>query len=299
MLSAPRVRQYLSATKFLKDYFVFRQNTDPHFSYECWAAELNFKSRSYMRMICVGERRLTPEFIQVFAQQMQFSTEDINHLTLLALYDKAKTNSQRQLYLEKIIESLETKENRVEIKNYVEFLSSPILPLLQLILSFNDIDGKLEVLKNLLNEDSQKIKLKLATLENLGLIQTLQNKTQQDESLQNQSWKAKPNSFKVPDLPGNQALLDYHQAILKKSQLALQQNPQSRRFRTLLLALNSNEFEELSQEIENFLKKILFKFNPSELNGRKIYQFNLNSFAVTNTYQSTHIDNHNKPELPL
>ena len=99
-----------------------------------------------MRMICIGERRLTPEFIQVFAQQMQFSAEEMNHLTLLALYEKAKTNSQRQLYLEKIIESLETKENRVEIKNYVEFLSSPILPLLQLILSFNDIDGKLEVM---------------------------------------------------------------------------------------------------------------------------------------------------------
>ena len=279
-ISWPKVQGYLSATRYLQDLFVARQKQDSQFSFEIWAAELNFKSRSYIRMICNGERKLTPHFIDIFSKKMNFNEVEKEHLSLLALYDKTKNPTQKKFFLNKAIENLETPKDRLQIKNYVEFLSSPISPLLQIILAFDDIELTLEQLKLLLNEDSKTIKTNLLQLLNMQLI-TANGPPDHPQTL----WKSNHHSYDVPDLPGNQALLDYHRAHLKIAEKALGIDPQLRRFRSLIVGLSTNEFKELTQEIEMFLKKIINQFNTNQLDNRRIYQINVQAYPMTEIYR--------------
>lgn len=144
------VKKYNNILKYLQDYFNYRKSTDKKFSYDTWVAELGFKSHSYMSMLCKDKRAITPQFISVFSKKMCFSSSEEKHMTLLADYSRAKTDSQKKMYLEKITESLDSEDILYDIKNYAQFLSAPSALVLLLLISFDGIIATTTNLKNLL-----------------------------------------------------------------------------------------------------------------------------------------------------
>lgn len=273
----PDLFEYFSPTQYLQDLYAFRKSDNGGFSYESWAAELGFKSRSFLKMIISRERSITPHFIEVFCEAMSFSKEERTYFSLIVSHGQSDSDDEKSYYLDRLFEIKGQKKDLNEIINYQEFLSSKILPHLLVLLSFKDLDRRVETLASFLNEDTQTLQKNLETLERMGLA-----------NCENSIWISTKKSFKVPKDFGSSALEQYHNNSLNEAMLAQKKPFHERRFRSLLLPLSKEDYEQLVQDIESTMTKLVAKYDSDFLNEKRLYKLNLNFFPITATYQSDH-----------
>ena len=270
----PNAQQYTDIVKFLNEYFDYRKKQDRSFSYDIWAAELGFKSRIFMYLICNGKRAITVQFVNKFSDKTNLTTAERNHLVLLASFHKAKSAELKSVFLDKILESLETKETVFNIHHYKSFISSPTMPLVKMILSFDDIKGSIEELSEVLNMNKSEIKKDLVVLEKLGLVQKLVN---QKQTL----WKATSKAFKVPNDLKINLMKEIYDRDLSEAQNINKQSDIFKKFRTILFAINPDEHNGAIQEIEKFVTKMKNKYGYNNIQGKHILKLNMQAYPVT------------------
>lgn len=276
----PKPTEYLLITDYLKDYFEYRRSLDSAFYYEEWAAELGFKSRSFMRMLCQGTRKITQQFIKIFSEKYKFSELDTEYFTGMALYQRSESAIQKKFYLDKLFERYKPKGVESEIKDYIRFLSDEKLPLIQTILSFEDARINESVLSGLLNINKKEALDYLNRLEEMGLI-----KKALMESTGETIWVSNSKSFKVADSKSDAALKIFHKNSLVEAQAVLDCDNRQRRFRSVYFALKEESFSEATEEIEVFINKLKAKFGTTDLVNKKVFKMNLNIFDVTEKYE--------------
>lgn len=278
--SQPILKQYIHLTQYFEDYFKFRKFRDSKFSYEVWAAELGFKSRSYLRMISKGSRSITLQFIKIFSDKMNFTADEQEYMTFMAFYSKAKSPTQKKIYMDKILDRIDPEQNRLEIDNYTEFLSSPHLMSLLLIISFEDVIATEANLKNLLGLKAIEIKRHLKTLQKLKLI------TQKKAARYGQDiWVSNSRAIKISDKAKDAALLKFHMRTLVEAREILENDPEFRRFRSIYFSVPENQLDDLSHEVESFLKKMRQKFGSNQLHGKNLVKMNLQTYPVSRTHK--------------
>lgn len=270
----PNARHHTDIVKFLNDYFEYRKKQDRSFSYEIWAAELGFKSRIFMYLICNGKRAITVQFINKFSDKIKMVAAEKNHLILLASFHKNKSPELKAIFLDKILESLDVKESTFNVHDYHSFISSPTMPLVKMVLSFDDIKGSIEELTEVLNMSKAAIKQDLVVLEKLGLVQKLVSPKQT-------LWKATSKAFKVPNDLKINMMKDIYQRDLTEAQSINQQPDIFKKFRTILFAISPEEHDGAAQEIEKFVTKMKNKYGYNDIKGKHILKLNMQAYPVT------------------
>lgn len=272
--SLPQVRRYLCVATYLQDYYKFRKLMDSKFSYEEWAAELGFKSRTYMRLLCQGKRALTSDFVDIFSEKINLSGEDREHLILLSLYDQAKGPQYKEIYRAKILSSLASDEYQLDLKEYTEFLSCLSLPLIHTLLAVNNLQATDVKLAHLLTESVEFIQLRLVTLQKMGLA-----------SQKDGIWFSIQRSFKVQGESRNQALALYNKNNLKEAESFISQHDEIKRFRSVHFAFNEEQIVEMDKEIENFFSFLKNKYSCPKSNSDRYFKMNLQLYPVTQPLQ--------------
>lgn len=276
MNAQPILFEYMSATNYLYDLMLFRKSEAPGFTFESWASELGFKSRSFLTMILNQERSITPQFIEVFANSMSYSEEEKSYFSLLVQYNQSTSEIDRTLFLDSLLEIKGKRKDLVEIQNYTNFLSSPLMPKLLVLLSFKDLDRSVLGLTQFLQENTVTIEQSLAQLHELQLVQ-LQN---------NGHWVPTKKSFKVPKNFGSEALTNYHNHSLQEAISAQKKPAALRRYRSLLLPLSDKDYQNLLGDIEALVNKAVAKYDSEILHQKRLYKMNMNIFPVTEEFIS-------------
>lgn len=271
----PDLFTYLNVNQYLEDLYTFRKAENRSFSYEAWAQELGFTNRSFLRQIVIGRRSLTEKTTQTLCEKMNFSTSEREYFHLLVLYSKSKTQEQRNLYGRKLLHLIKSDYPQTEVQNYYEFLSSPLLPRLQTLLSFEDIEKSTENLSALLGITPHKTESALQLLKKINMAESEVNGRGLHE------WKSLQKSFKIPDKVGDQALLSYHELSLKEAIQARDLPAQQRRYKSLLLPLSPHEFDEFLEDLQVFIQQTLRKYDVDDLRSRRLHQVNFNIHAVS------------------
>ncbi|MES2802962.1 MAG: TIGR02147 family protein [Bdellovibrionota bacterium] len=266
----PMVRRYLSVTAYLQDYYKFRRAIQPKFSYEEWAGELGFKSRTYLRFLCEGKRTLTADFIDIFSKKINLANADKEHLILLSLYDQAKDFEYKNIYLPKILSSLICNESAIEAKHYIQFLSYPDLPVIHLLLAVNDLKATAEKVADLLDESLEHVQSRLKILEQMGLAYS-----------QGGVWFSKTKSFKIKDESRGQAVSIFNKETLQEAQSFVLRNDVAKRFRSIYFAFNEDNMSEIDKEIENFLSLLKNKYLTPKFENDRYFKLNLQFYPVT------------------
>lgn len=266
----PKICTYIDIVRFYQDYFTDRKSKNPKFSYEIWGLELGFKSRTFMKLIASGKRQTTNKLIDIFAAKNNFNDNEKTHLIHLALYQKAKTDLQKKIHFEAVLQTLDSSTNVALIQNHVEFISSPTLPTLQLVLAFKGVNTSEKNLVQITGQTLKQMKSDLKKLEKMGLAY-----------LEDGMWKSIYHSFKIPDEVQSKALKKHHSNNLKESLDIIDNDDLKRRFRSVMFALNDNNFGDLTQEVESFLAKIKNKYDTVKNKGDRIYKLNLQTYPIT------------------
>ena len=97
----PVLTRFLSITSYLQAYYSYRKEAEQTFSYEIWANELNFKSRSSLRMITFGKRNISDTLIETFATQENLSDSEKQYLVLLSNLQESKNIQLKKIFLDK------------------------------------------------------------------------------------------------------------------------------------------------------------------------------------------------------
>jgi uncharacterized protein (TIGR02147 family) len=275
----PDIKCYINIHDYLKDLYYFRKNTETGFSYEMWMHELGLKNRSFLRQIIVGRRSVTEETSHVIGARLNLDSVDFEYFQLLVLYSNARSTEKRNFFWGKMRQLISPRTEPVEIREVQDFVLETLHPRLQLLLGFKNAPKDVESLALLLKTSEAELQKALLKLEEMDLVQ----KTTAISGIQ---WQAKTKSFRVPGNVGSEVLLDYHQRSLEDAISARKLSANERRYRSLILALTSTEFDEFMKDFEVFVQQSLNKFDNDDFANRKLHQINFNIHAVSRVFTS-------------
>lgn len=284
-ITAPSPTSYLDLHQYLKDVYNHRKNLDNTFSYQTWAEELGLKSRSSLRLVILGQKPLTLSLSQTLAAALNLSALEREYFLLMTAHHLETEPEKRKARMRHMLDLLKYINGRVECSDLDDFLADTHIPPLQVLLSFEDLSRTPESISRLLQKDLSLIETWLQTLQNLKLAHF---------NPETQSWEALHNSFKISERLGNNTLQNYHAAVLRESAEAIHLPVHTRRFRTLLMALNESQYTEFCQKLDESLSSLLSQYASSEFQGKKLYRYTM---ALT-PLSSVSSEEHENEKLP-
>ncbi|MES2802329.1 MAG: TIGR02147 family protein [Bdellovibrionota bacterium] len=274
--TAPIVTEYLDVISYLQDYYHWRKATNPDFSYEYWSEELEFKSRSYIRMMIMGKKKVSKKFCEVFCRLNFIRSLDEEYFFYLVKHSQATNQSERKVFGAKLMQLLRNIKNTEVINDPpADFISDPALPRLFTLLGLQDINPTAKNLAHLMSLTLAEVNAYLEKLEEL----TLASRSMIDDEIH---WLASPQGFKIPDNHGNMNLFKFHEHSLNDAVAAFHQPSKVRRYRSLLLPLSQDELNQLYSFLDDFASEQLSRFDNESYKGRRLFQMNLNIHPVTN-----------------
>jgi uncharacterized protein (TIGR02147 family) len=275
----PNVFDYLDALTYLQDYYRFRKATDRAFSYEFWAAELGLNSRSFLRMLVAGKKKISLRFVDAFTALNCPTKAAENYFRHLVKHGQAASAKERQLISSKMLQILRHQTEAQIIDDKLVSISDPLLPRLLSLLSFTDVRATAELCARLLKVSPEKI---LAALQQLESIHLVERRTEEGQDV----WFSQSEIFHVPDNFGSLDLLKFHEKSLMEALAAFTQPAKLRKYKSLFLAMDDEAMTEFVKLLDEFVSDQLLRFNSKTFGGKRMFQINFNIHPVSENSQA-------------
>lgn len=274
---------YLDPYLAMQNYYQMRKTYEAGFSYTVWAQELGVQSSSTLRMMVNGNKKLSMGLAEKFLERSLSGQDEKNYFRLLVVYAHSGTASEKAAAWSALSQILVNRIEQKETADYFTYVSDPLIPKLQTMLSFDDQSWTEENLAQVLTTSSQAIREGLEKLQRIGMAESHEH----NDVL---VWRSKEALVKVSEKLGDVALAAYHNACLDEAKMAQSLPKESRRFRSLLVPISEEEFANLTKEIDIFVKQTLQKYQSNKYEGRRVYKLNLNYFPVSQFVKQTSDD---------
>lgn len=266
----PDVKQYLSVILYLKDYYKFRKKESSQFSLQAWASELGCVSKSLIRYVVNGQRRISEELTQRFSVTMKLNEVDHEYFSLLVLYSQSSEENQKRIYGRKLTQLLRVSISVEEIQPGLDILSDPLNLIIRNFLTFSDVDRSSETIAKVFLISQNDLQNILNKLQDEKMIELVGNQ-----------WIAKHDRMRVNAVPGDESIRSFHKKSLMRA-IAAQENPVAERsYRSITLALSEENFKSYQDDVNQFVNQIFLKYDSTEVAQKRIYQINLNSIPWT------------------
>lgn len=99
----PDIFTYTDYRKFLSDAWAERKAADPKFSHRFIGLRAGFASSGFFSRILSGDVNLTPTGALRLADIFRLNRQETRYLELIVLFDQAKSDEQRALFLDRIV----------------------------------------------------------------------------------------------------------------------------------------------------------------------------------------------------
>ncbi|WP_413561125.1 TIGR02147 family protein [Bdellovibrio sp. HCB209] len=269
-MDSPQVLNYLDINLYLKDFYQYRKSIEEGFSYDAWAAELEMTNRSYLRQMVIGQKKLNQKTISLFAETY-FQEPDLKeYFYCLVSYNQTKKSKDRHMFWQKMVEIIRKQARPQEIKTGDNFVSDPLLPRLLTLLVFEDLDRSEESLAKILGKTAEDIRRAIQALQHLELIEP-----------DGQQWRSVVEVFRVPDNKGSLDLIQFHTKSLQEALGAFDLPKETRRYKSVLLPMNDQEFDQFNGAMDEFSKEQMVRHNSKSYEMRRLYQVNFNIYPVS------------------
>lgn len=262
---------YDQPLSLLQKLLEIEKKRNPSFTYEKWSYCFGFRSRSFLKLVVSGQRRITSKFIEKFSSVYKLTDYEKEYFHFLILLDQSKDPNEKKLFHNTLLE-IRIKAQLIK-KEFDQklFLFNPIIPHLQTLLTFNDLQKTPANIAFLLGVSEKVVIEILVELEKLGVVEK-ESKT---------TWKSKYDFFRVKQEAGANYLREYHVYSLEQAIKAQKLPFNLRRFKSFLVALDQAEFEEIISQFQDFINKSLMKYGGNQLKSKRLFKINFNLYPVT------------------
>jgi uncharacterized protein (TIGR02147 family) len=275
--SAPMVFDYSDYHAYLDDWMQDRKDSRTSFSYQEFANRAGLKSRSFLRLVCKGEKQLSPAAALKVSEAIRHSEREAEYFSALVDLNNAKSLAEKTVHLERLRKIHKpSKGTLLSVQQYDLFGKWFVIPIWELV-TVVDFQGDWRVLGKLLDppitagEARYAVDLLLA----LGLVEPLGNLYVQTEK-----------SLHTREELRSEAIKAYQIQTMQLAQEALTRiSPESRHIGTLTFGLDEESWKQVQERVRLFRQELTDIAHTVQKVDR-VYQCNLQVFPLTRQHIS-------------
>ncbi|MDG0817717.1 TIGR02147 family protein [Bdellovibrio svalbardensis] len=264
------VYDYMDARLFLQDLYRFRKEVNPKFSYASWAADLGFSNKTLIRLILLGKRRISKKSLWALIKNISLSPLEAEYFEILVEYSQCRSNHEKQGLGNRLIAALRKNINQSLLHPDCGILKNVYGPLVMTLISSSSLPITVKKMAELLEQDEKIIHSIVNDLSQASLILS-----------DGEGYIAAHAMFKINDQYGNYSLAEFYKYWFQATPKAIELPPETRRFRSLQIALSQEEFDEVVNLFNDFVANIVCRFEKNMIEERRLYMFNNAMFPVS------------------
>ena len=270
--SVPAVFDYSDYHAYLDDWMQSRKDSRTSFSYQEFANRSGLKSRSFLRLVCKGEKQLSPAAALKVSEAIRHSEREAEYFAALVDLNNAKTLAEKTVHLERLRKIHKpSRGTLLSVQQYDLFGKWFVIPIWELV-TVVDFKGDWRALGKHLDPPvtAGEAKYAVELLVDLGLIEPRGNLYVQTEK-----------SLHTRDELRSEAIKTYQIQTMQLAQDALARiSPKSRHIGTLTLGLDDASWIEVQDRIRLFRQELADIAHKVQKVDR-VYQCNLQAFPLT------------------
>jgi len=271
------VFDYEDYHRYLKEWIEFKRKRKTGFSFQVLANRADLKSRSFLRLVSLGQRDLLAGTAMKLSDAMGHSSRESDFFLSLVGFNNASTPKERSIYLAKLNAFRKPMRRQILSAQQYEFFSKwYIIPVWELVavIPFQDDFGALaHRLDPVISPEEARHAVRV--LLDLDLIEPVGDLYRQRSD----------NLHTRPDIV-SKAIRTYQDSTMDLAKRALEVTPKEvRQINTLTLGLDGERWGKLKELIQEFRHRMVELTTEVVLVDR-VYQINLQAFPLTKSVEA-------------
>ena len=282
-MEKPIIFEFLEASHYLREIYNYRKFKETNFSYDKWTQEIGLQSRSYLRSIVIGEKKLVNKLIPDFISALNLNDLETSYFLMLVHYSNADDKKIREIYGKQLLQSWKKHIYEIQITDVEGFLADAIIPVLFTYLSFGDTGSQIDEIAKDLGCASERIDKALRYL----VWQKLVDGDLDDQG--NIKYKTIKEYFQIPTSNGSAAIKSFHLQGMDLAKEAMSLPAETRRYFSRFMALSEKDFLDFENYLNEYLDKLMSKYDSAISRNKRIYRINIQILPVSNTLNQENI----------
>ena len=267
----PSIFDYQDPRRFLLDWLVARQSTEPGYSVRRWAREMDL-SHALLLMLLQGKRGLKLKHVPVLARGMALSSDEKTYLQALVELVNSRSLEEESLAREWLRELNPSAQFRTREIDEFEVISSWLHFAILALCNVEGFSGDSAFFEKRLKSKATlaEIRSAVSRLESLGLLARLPDgrifATQSDVTTKNDR--------------GSEAVKKYHSEISRlAADAVLDPDVLEREFQSFALSVHRDQIPMVKEMIRKFRAQLVDAVGGRR--GTDVYNVNLQFFRLT------------------
>jgi uncharacterized protein (TIGR02147 family) len=267
------VFDYLDYRKFLQEYYRAMKARSRGFSYRAFSRRAGLGSPNHLKRVMEGERNLTPEMAERFAEALALEGEACDYFVELVRFGQAKTSVERARSHARLMTfNTYRKTRRLDLAQ-AEYHATWYIPAVRELAGRADFraDARWIAARLLPPIKPAEAKAALDTLLKLGLL-----RREEDGSVR----QAEPLISTGPELHALH-IANYHRTMMERAAASIDLVPSAGRdISAVTLLVGRAGVKRIKQRIQRFRRELL-ELSLSEVDATQVLQLNLQLFPLS------------------
>ncbi len=270
------VFNYTNYRTFLKDYYEFRKQTTPSFSYQIFAENAGFNDKSSIYSIVTGKRNISTNVVYKISKAIELDHSETEYLEMLVSFNQAKTKNERNHFFERLCKIRGKRSNLKQQtfrKDQYDFYSKWYHVMIRSIIEMYEFRGDFKWLASMTNPPITPKQAK----ESVNLLEKLELVTRTEDGLYKVAHKNLATGKEILSL----AIANFHQECINLASRALNEIPsEQRNISGLTLGISERTYNLILSELQEFQKRIL-EVSSDDSDADRVYHFNFHLFPTS------------------
>lgn len=269
----PDIFNYLDYREYLEDFYHEKKLANPRFSFQLFAEQAGFQSKSFIKLVITGKKNLGDNSLEQLNRALKLSEKAFAYFKDLVFFNQAKSRQIKNIYLEKLMAVHKGNPSRLIMMHEYDFLSKWYQLTIRELITALDFKGDYEALGKLVKPaiSERKARQAVEVLVNLGLIR------KKNEG----GFELVDKALTTGDEVRSLAVQNLHlQNMTLASQAIDTVKSTERDISSLVLGLSDDSFLKVKQMIQKFRKNLL-QIAQEEKCINRVYHVQFNLFPTS------------------
>ena len=274
----PSVFEYANYRDFLRDYYNFKKEENPNYSYQVISDKAGFKDKSTFYGVVTGRRNISKTGIYKITKAIRFNRYESEYFENLVAFNQAKELQERNHFFEKMnsVKNYGKIAGKAKLirEDCFEFYSKWYHSAIRSLIGLYDFKDDYAWLARNLNPTitRKQAEKSVRLLERLGLI-----KKQAD-----QTYKLTTANISASEEVLNVAGQNYHCEMAELAKKAIGSLTKEERYLAgLTIGVSRNLYAQICEEITQFRKKLI-DLVADDKAAEMVYHLNFHLFPLSN-----------------
>jgi uncharacterized protein (TIGR02147 family) len=269
----PNIFDYMDYREFLEDFYQEKKAHNPHFSFQLFAEQAGFGSKSFIKLVIDGKKNLGDQSLEQLNRALKLNDKAFAFFKDLVSFNQASSLQLRNFYFEKLVSYNKRSAGRLLLQQQYDFYSkwyhNTIRELVVAVDFHEDYENLARLVKPAIT--ARKARQSVELLLKLGLIR---KKT-------GGGYEQVDTVITTGDEVRSLAVQNFHQQNLALASQTIDTVKSSQRdISCLVLGLSQEGFRKAKSEIQQFRKKLL-QIAQDEKTISSVYHVQFNLFPTS------------------